>query len=222
MKILGIIPARCGSKGIIDKNIKLLNNKPLIYYTIENALKSKLDKIVVTTDCDKVIDKIRHFNIETIKRPKELARDDSPTILAVNHVLETLSEKYDVVMILQPTSPLRQAFHIDESINIFLNNQKVDCLVSVVKVPHNYMPEKLMYLDDGYLHGNLEIKRRQNMDIAFARNGAIYLSKVEILKNNNILGDFILPYEMDKISSLDIDDIEDYYIIESILKVRNV
>ena len=218
MKILGIIPARGGSKGIPKKNIKLIKGKPLIAYTIEEALKSKLDEVIVSTDCKEIANVSHKYTSKVIIRPKKLAQDDSPTIEAIKHALMTVEGDFDSVMILQPTSPLRTYQHINEAIELFKNDKDADSLVSVVEVPHNYMPEKLMEFDGKYLQGNLQIKRRQEIKKMYARNGAaIYISKVELIKNDKILGDKILPYFMDKISSFDIDDMEAWFICESIL-----
>ncbi len=217
MNIIGIIPARGGSKGIPKKNIKLLNGKPLIAYTIESALKSKLDKVIVSTDCEEIAEVSRKYGIEVIIRPQALAQDETPTLPVLQDVVFQLSEKYDAVMTLQPTSPLRTVKHIDESINLFGNNSAADSLVSVVEVPHSFVSEKLMKFDGQYLVGSTTPKRRQDTQIKYARNGAaIYITKIDKLQEY-IYGGKIIPYFMKKIESFDIDDMEDWKIIERIL-----
>lgn len=217
MKIVGIIPARGGSKGIPKKNIKLLNGKPLIVYTIEAALDSNLDRVVVSTDCEEIASISKEYGVEVIMRPANLAEDKTPTLPVLQDVLAKLDEKFDAVMTLQPTSPLRIIEDINKSIEIFSSDKEADSLVSVVEVPHNYMPEKLMSFDGKYLSGNSESKRRQEVSKMYARNGAaIYITKSEKI-SEYIFGGRILPYFMSKLNSFDIDDIEDWGIVEKIL-----
>jgi len=214
MKILGVIPARGGSNEIPRKNIKLLNGKPLIVYTIESALASNLDKVVVSTDCKEIARISKDHGAIVVMRPDELAQDSSPTIVAIQDVILKISNKYNAVMTLQPTSPLRTEKHINEAIDLFKNDKSADSLVSIVKVPHNFMPEKLMTLNGKYLTGSGDVKRRQEILTMYARNGAaIYLTKTEIL-NDCMFGGKILPYFMSKICSFDIDDMEDWEIVE--------
>lgn len=214
MKIVGIIPARGGSKGIPKKNIKLLNGKPLIAYTIEAALASNLDRVIVSTDCEEIASVSKQYGAEVMMRSSRLAEDKTPTLPVLQDVVSRLDEKYDAVMTLQPTSPLRTVEDINKSIEIFSTDNEADSLVSVVEVPHNYMPEKLMCFDGKYLSGNSKIKRRQEVSMKYARNGAaIYITKTERL-SEYIFGGKILPYFMSKINSFDIDDMEDWGIVE--------
>ena len=215
MKILGIIPARGGSKGIPRKNIKLLNGKPLIAYTIEAALASNLDRVIVSTDCKEIAGISKEYGAEVIIRSFNLAEDTTPTLPVLQHVVSKLEVEFDAVMTLQPTSPLRTSKHINEAIELFESDKEVD---SLVEVPHNYMPEKLMSFDGKYLTGNREVKRRQEISTMYARNGAaIYITKTEKL-GEYIFGGKILPYFMSKIKSFDIDDMEDWEIVERIIK----
>ena len=217
MKILGIIPARGGSKGIPRKNIKLLNGKPLIAYTIEAALASNLDRVIVSTDCKEIAGISKEYGAEVIIRSFNLAEDTTPTLPVLQHVVSKLEVEFDAVMTLQPTSPLRTSKHINEAIELFESDKEVDSLVSVVEVPHNYMPEKLMSFDGKYLTGNREVKRRQEISTMYARNGAaIYITKTEKL-GEYIFGGKILPYFMSKINSFDIDDMEDWEIVERLI-----
>lgn len=217
MRIIGVIPARSGSKGIPNKNIKLLKGKPLIAYTIEAAISSNLDRVLVTTDCKNIADISKHFGAEVMIRSPELARDDTPTLPVVQDVINSLDSEFDAVMTLQPTSPLRKTEDINESITIFNDNIDADSLVSVVKVDHNFMPEKLMSLKGKFLHGVGILKRRQEITTRYARNGAaIYITKTNILKKC-IIGGKILPYFMSKSKSIDIDDTEDWNIVEKLI-----
>lgn len=218
MKILGIIPARGGSKGILKKNIKFLNGKPLIAYTIEAALNSKLYRVIVSTDCDEIADVSKMYGAEVMMRERYLAEDKTPTLPVIQDVLKRIDEKFDAVMTLQPTSPIRNTQHINEAIELFGKDQEANSLISVVQVPHNFMPEKLMSFNGKYLLGNTEVKRRQDIAISYARNGAaIYITRTENL-DEYIFGGKILAYYMSKLESFDIDDMEDWEIVERLLK----
>lgn len=221
MKTLGIIPARSGSKGIHKKNIKLLNGKPLIAYTLEAALSSIIDRVIVSTDCGDIVRIAKKYNVEVIKRPPELAKDSTPMLPVLQHTADNINEIFDAVVTLQPTSPLRTSKNINDAIKIFKNDRVADSLVSVTKVPHNYMPEKLMDIKGKYLVGDNEPKRRQQVDNLYARNGAaIYITRSTKLKEF-IFGGKILPYFMDKIVSLDIDDLEDWELASRLLIGKN-
>lgn len=221
MKTLGIIPARGGSKGIPKKNIKLLNGKPLIAYTLEAALSSTIDRVVVSTDCQEIAQIAKQFGVEVIIRPSDLAKDSTPTLPVLQYTVNNINETFDAVVTLQPTSPLRVAKHINEAIELFKNDDMADSLVSVIEVPHNYMPEKLMDIKGKYLVGNSEAKRRQEINKAYARNGAaIYITKSSRL-DDYIFGGNILPYFMEKINSVDIDYIEDWEIVNRIIRDKS-
>lgn len=217
MKILGVIPARGGSKGILNKNIKILKNKPLIAYTIEAALQSKLNKVLVSTDSKKIAKVSESYGVEVIKRPFELAKSSTPTLPVIQHALLKIKESFDAVMTLQPTSPLRKVNHIDEAIKLFNANKEADSLVSVVEVPHNFSNEKIMSYDGKFLLGDSRPKKRQDVQKTYARNGAaIYITKIDKI-DQYIFGGKILPYFMKKIHSFDIDDEDDWEIVEQIL-----
>jgi len=196
MKILGLIPARSGSKGIPNKNSKELNGKPLIAYSIESALKSKLiTTVAVSTDSDKILMISKKYGVNTlIKRPSQLASDDSPTIDTVVHalrVLEEMGEKFDAVCLLQPTSPFRTSSLIDECIQKFSENRS-DSLVSVREVPHEFNPhwvfepneKDCLIISTG--EKNI-ITRRQDLPKAFIRDGEIYITKSSVILNQNSL-----------------------------------
>ena len=217
MQILGIIPARGGSKGILKKNIKLLKGKPLIAYTIEAALSSNIDHVIVSTDCEEIAEISRIYGAEVVLRPNNLAEDKTPTLPVLQDVVAQLNNSFDAIMTLQPTSPLRSIDDINNSIKIFSDDKDADSLVSVVEVPHNYSSEKLMNYDGRYITGNNKIKRRQEVLPTYARNGAaIYITKTDKLKDY-IFGGKIIPYFMSKLNSFDIDDMEDWEIVEKLI-----
>lgn len=222
MKILGIIPARGGSKGIPKKNVKLLDGKPLIAYTIQAALSSKLDKIIVSTDSQEIAELSESYGVEVIIRSAHLSEDTTPTLPVLQDVINKLEESYDAVMTLQPTSPLRTYHHINEAIDIFNNDNNADSLVSVVEVPHNFAPQKLMTYNGLYIQGENKIVRRQEIERIFARNGAaIYITRINRIADY-IFGGNVLPYFMSKIDSFDIDDMEDWIIVEKILQGKTI
>ena len=226
MKIMAIIPARGGSQGIKNKNIIEFNGKPLIFWTIKAALNSKyIDKIVVSTDSRKIKDVAEKNGIEVNKlRPKKFSTSKATTLSVLKYELE-LQKKLnyipDLVIPLQPTSPLRNTEDIDGAISIFLKNKRADSLVSCVKIPHNFNPESLMIIKNGFLKDtehSKKIYQRQKKNKYYARNGAaIYISKREIL-SKNIIGGRILPFEMNHIKSIDIDEKIDLKIAELYLK----
>lgn len=221
--ILGIIPARRRSKGIPEKNIKLLNGKPLIFYTIKEALKSKfLDEVVVSTEDKKIAKIAKNYGAKVIKRPRELARDTTPTIDVILHVLDVLEGKNykpDIVVLLQPTSPLRKADHIDSAIDLFLR-KNCDFLVSVCqtkKPPHWWFKIERDYMKP-ILSYKGPTKRRQDLPKTYIPNGAIYISTPEKLrKSSNYFNGRTVPYIMSLEESIDIDDELDFLLAEILM-----
>jgi N-acylneuraminate cytidylyltransferase len=228
MSILAIIPARGGSVGLKNKNMYLLNRKPLLYYTIQAAKKTKLiDRIIVSSDSKKILDFAKKNLVEAIKRPKNISGSKSTSYQAVMHSLNYLKKKKnyvpDIILILQPTSPLRNSKHINKAIKIFLKDKQANSLVSCIKVPHNFHPVSLMkennkgYLID-FLKRKKKIFRRQDKGSLFARNGA----GIYIIKNSHIskflFGGKIIKFLMNEESSVDIDSLEDIKKAEIILK----
>lgn len=227
VKILALIPARGNSKTIKMKNMQLINGKPLIHYTISSALKSKqIDRIVVSSENKKILNYCKK-DIDIIKRPKNLAKDTTTTFDVLKHSIKYLqkNDRYfpDYVIILQPTSPLRNEKDIDKSIEEFKKNKRADCLVSVQNVPHNFEPFSQMRLNKkGFLENIIKQKhiktRKQEKKITLARNGAaIYIIRKKNF-NKFILGGNILPYNMPMIKSLDIDNKEDLMLCRLIFR----
>lgn len=195
MRILGVIPARGGSKGIPGKNIRLLGGKPLLSYTWKSASESQLlTRTILSTEDDKIIEVAQSLTIEIpINRPEKLARDNTPTLAVIVDLLESLKKKnetYDAVCILQPTAPFRRKNLIDEAILKFLDSG-ADSLVSVRELPHQFNPHWVFEAKDELLKiatGEEEIvSRRQDLPKAYHRDGAIYLTKTEVLLNENSL-----------------------------------
>ena len=230
MSILAIIPARGGSVGLKNKNMYPLNGKPLLYYTLDAAKKTKLiDRVIVSSDSKKILNFSKKNLVEVIKRPKKISGSRSTTHEAVIHCLNFLkkNENYipDIIIVLQPTSPLRNSKHINKAIEIFLKDKKATSLVSCVKVPHNFHPMSLMKEGKGgylvnFLKGKKFIFRRQDKDLLFARNGAaIYIVKYEHV-NKFLFGGKIINFTMNEDDSIDIDSLADIKIAKKILKIK--
>ena len=224
-RIIGIIPARGGSKGIPNKNITEICGKPLIVHTIEAALRSQLlDRVIVSTDCSNIAQVAHSAKCPVHIRPSHLAQDNTPTrpvLLDVLREAHYSGYQPDAVMTLQPTSPLRNEIHIDEAISLFTSCPEADSLVSCVELPHIFHPYSIMAKnEDGYLvpsGANTHIVRRQDKPTLYARNGAaIYITKSDKLPEY-IFGGRILPYHMSPLDSIDVDTPTDLYLAELLL-----
>ncbi|EHP89549.1 acylneuraminate cytidylyltransferase family protein [Methanotorris formicicus] len=226
MKILGLIPARGGSKGLPRKNIKPLLGKPLIGWTIEYAKNSKyIDKVVVSTDDEEIAKVSKECGAEVpFLRPKELARDDSPTIDAIIHAINWFEERgmfFDILVLLQTTSPLRTTEDIDNAIELFLNNKEALSLVSVKENEHP--PFWSLKIENRFLKPlfgeEYFRKRRQELPKSYMPNGAIFISYVNILKEyKTFYTPKTIAYIMPPERSIDIDNEFDFLLAEFILK----
>jgi len=216
-KILAIIPARGGSKGVPRKNIRNLAGKPLIAWTIDEAKKSKyISRLILSSDDDEIIEVAKKYGCEIpFKRPKKLAQDDTPGIAPVLHAIEQCSG-YDYVMLLQPTSPLRTVEDIDMCVELLLS-EKANACVSVTETTNSpfwmYTLEEHQQLNP-ILTGDL-IWRRQDLPKVYALNGAVYIAAtVWLQKTGAFLTDETLGYMMANSRSLDIDTEEDFLFCE--------
>jgi len=227
MNVLGLIPARGGSKGIPGKNIVALAGKPLLAWTCEAARASRsLSRVVLSTDDPKIAEVGRTCGVEVpFLRPVELARDDTPSVDVALHALQWLSAREDwqadVVVLLQPTSPLRSPQHIEAALAM-LECTGADTVVSVVEVPHNFHPWSVMkpngiWLEDFMLPPKgTDRFRRQNLPRLYARNGpAVLVTRaITIQTERSFYGKRVAGYVMDRWTSLDIDDREDLELAE--------
>lgn len=224
MKVLGIIPARGGSKGVPRKNIQLLCGKPLLAYTIESALAAKhLTWTILSTEDEEIADVGMKFGIDVpFLRPKELADDASPTFPVVRHALEKLEEEgqsFDAVCLLQPTNPLRRTVDIDASIEL-LQKSGADSVISVLTVPAEYNPHWVYRTcEDGTLRLFTDdaepIPRRQDLPPAFHREGSVYVTRTDVINTSqNLYGKKIIGYEMPAEFSSNIDTLEDWRNVE--------
>ena len=228
-EILAIIPARAGSKGIPKKNIVDLDGKPLIYYSINEAKKSKyITRIVVSTDGEEIARVSKDFGAEVIIRPAELATDTAKTLPVLHHVVNHLKEKEnyypDVVVLLQVTNPLRTFEDIDKIIEKLLN-EDYDSTVSVCENPHS--PEWLLVEEDSkikFYFGEIPTNiRRQDLKKTYFIDGLVYVIKTDqLMKNENyVLGGKIGIVILNKLHSFDIDDDEDLELIRAIKYYEN-
>lgn len=227
-KILALIPARGGSKGIKGKNIVELCGKPLIAYSILAGLESKyIDKVVVTTDSEEIAEVSKRFGAEVpFFRPAYLASDTAKTIDAVLHAVEWLrehGEDYDILVLLQPTQPLRTGVDIDEAIETYMKNG-MKAVVSVKEVDEHPILMRTIN-EKGYLDPLLPVNstiRRQDMPSYYIVDGSIYINSIEELNHETSLNDNSIPYIMAAEKSVDIDETKDLKMAEILCKESEV
>jgi|SaaInlStandDraft_4_1057021.scaffolds.fasta_scaffold24109_2 CMP-N,N'-diacetyllegionaminic acid synthase len=222
--ILAIIPARGGSKRLPRKNIIELGGKPLIVWSIEAAIQSQyVDDVVVSSDCDRILEISSEFDVNTIKRPNILAEDTSSSNGVVEHVINTMSRSgklYDFLVLLQPTSPLRNHEDIDSAFNILFDND-ASALISTYKVNSKIL-KAFSENSDGFIecisNNKYPFMREQDLPEVYMSNGAIYITKVEeFLKEKSFFTDRTVRYIMSKEKSFDIDTLSDLEAVKSII-----
>ena len=229
-KILGVITARGGSKGIPRKNIKELAGKPLIAHTIEAAKKSQyLTRCIVSTDDREIAEISRKYGAEIpFMRPAELAQDASTSIEVVQHVLRKLKddsgEGYDYLMILQPTSPLRSVEDIDESIKLAVDTD-ADSVMSMKELD-DFASKKVKKIEDGVVLPYFENEgttssRRQDLKKMYKRNCAIYLTKTGCIMEGDLFGKVSRAYVMPEERSVDINKLTDFELAEFLIQKSN-
>lgn len=225
MNVLGIIPARGGSKGVPRKNIKLLRGKPLLAYTAECALRSRLlSKVVLSTDDKEIADIGKSLGLEVpFLRPAELAEDTTPTLPVVLHAMyqmEELGESFDAVCLLQPTNPLRRVEDIDACIQL-LEKSGADSVISILPVPHTYNPKWVYWKNSNgemtLSTGEREpVARRQDLPPSFHREGSVYVTRTEVLvTKQSLYGQKVQGYEVLPEFSANIDTLDDWEEIET-------
>lgn len=226
MHVLGLIPARAGSKGVPRKNLRLLAGKPLLRYSIESAAAARrLGRVVVSTESAEIAAAARDAGAEVpFLRPADLAADDTPMLPVVAHALRALAEQgeeYDAVCLLQPTCPLRRAEDIDGCIDL-LERSAADAVVTVLEVPSRYHPHwAFMENADGSLRRATDAplaSRRQELAPAFHRDGSIYVTRsAVVLDEGSLYGRRTLGYRTDAERNVNIDDLEDWRRAERLL-----
>lgn len=221
-KILALITARGGSKGIPKKNIKLLNGIPLINWTINAAKKSSyIDRLILTTDDVEIADIAISVGCEVpFMRPSSLATDTATSMDVILHALENIKQNYDYLLLLQPTSPFRTAKQIDAIIKQGLDREApLTVSVSEVKKHPSFMYKLTDNLSLIPITPNQQHKRRQDMPKIYEYNGALYLSSIPyLLKNKSFKTEDVQAFVMDTITSVDIDEPIDWDFSEFLIK----
>ncbi|MEY8213824.1 MAG: acylneuraminate cytidylyltransferase family protein [Colwellia sp.] len=215
--MIAIIPARGGSKGLPGKNIKILNGKPLIVYTIEAALKSKhITDVIISTDDEEIYSiALEHGAKDTFLRPDELGRDKSLAIdnyiYTVNRLEKEFNYEIDAFVVLQPTSPLRTAADIDGAIELFLE-KGADSVISYCEEHHPIAWHKYIG-SDGKLENIIDsdaLKNRQDIRMSYYPNGAVYVFKSALIRRGKYYSSETHPYIMPRARAVDIDTQEDF------------
>lgn len=222
MQILAVIPARGGSKGIPKKNIRLMNGKPLISYSINNAKNSRyITDVFVTTDSNEISEVAEEYGAEIIKRDESLSSDlvtlDPVVFHAKNCAEKIKNKKYDAVITLQPTSPLLKTETLDNAIEYFINGN-YDTVISVINKPHlswGMQENKVIPLYK-------ERKNRQELPPQYFETGAFLIAKADSVKNNTRIGKNVSVFEVAENESIDIDDKNDWLLTESLMKRKKI
>ncbi|HEY0970474.1 MAG TPA: acylneuraminate cytidylyltransferase family protein [Gemmatimonadales bacterium] len=228
MRVLGLIPARGGSKGVVRKNIHPVCGRPLLHYTVDAALgATRLSRVMVSTDDDEIARAARECGVDVpFMRPPELARDDTPMLPVVQHAVRWLAargESYDAVCLLQPTNPLRRAADIDGAVEL-LERTGADSVLSFVDAGEKH-PARMKYIDaegrvsDPPFAEASEGQRRQELPPLYLREGSIYLTRTRvIMQRGSFKGDdcraWIIPQER----ACNIDTPFDLFIAERLLE----
>lgn len=227
MKVLKLILARGGSKGLPKKNIKILLDKPLIQYSIEAGKKSKYgSEVYVSTDCLEIAEVAKSCGAEVpFLRPQHLASDKSSSADAILHAinfLELRNKIFDYILLLEPTSPLRDYNDINNSMDFFMSKKNAKSCVSVVKSESSH-PSFLFRKENDFLISSSNcdsVIRRQDLSKLYYPEGSIYISEIETYKKTKTfyMDELTVGYELPFWKSFEIDTIEDFLIIESLIK----
>ena len=227
--VLAIVPARGGSKGVPGKNVRLLGGRTLLEYTAAAARDAAvIDRIVVSTDSEEVAAAGRAAGLEVpFLRPAALAQDDTPMLPVIRHAIDEVTRAGwtpELVVLLQPTSPLRRPDHVARAVDL-LRSSGADSVVTVVEVPKHLSPDYVMRIDGGVLRPFLpegeRVTRRQDVRPAYSRDGTVYAFRRDTLDRcGSIYGDDCRPLIIDARESLSIDTPEDWAAAEKILEAR--
>ena len=227
MKTLAIIPARGGSKGIPRKNIRPLCGKPLLQYTAESALAARrLSRVILSTEDEEIAEVGMLCGLEVpFLRPTELAQDNTPMLPVIQHAvwwMETLGLHFDAICLLQPTNPVRRPEDIDACIEL-LEDSNADAVVTLLPVPPEYNPHWVYFQDDaGLLHLSTSeatpVPRRQDLPPAFHREGSVYVTRRDVVvEDNSLYGKRLVGYLLAPEQSVNIDRPEDWERAERLL-----
>ncbi len=231
MNVLGLITARGGSKGIPGKNLAPCGGRPLLAWTCDAARNARcISRTLLSTDDELIAAAGRALGVDApFLRPSELAIDTAKSIDVAQHALAWLEQREawrtDVLVLLQPTSPLRTGEHVDEAFALLAD--EIEAVVSVVEVPHRFMPWNVMKLDGNLLRdyhtAELPFERtlRQGQPKLYARNGpAVIVTRASCIQAGSFYGDRCAPYMMSAHDSVDIDEREDLELADWLLRRR--
>jgi CMP-N-acetylneuraminic acid synthetase len=227
--VLGVVPARAGSKGVPGKNVRPLSGRTLLEYAARAARESGvIDRVILSTDSPEIAEAGRRAGLEVpFMRPAALAADDTPMLPVIQHALDEMLRggwSADIIVLLQPTSPLRRPDHIRDAVNL-LRETNADSVVTVVEVPRHLSPDYVMRIDEGrlkpFLPDGLRITRRQDVRPAYSRDGTVYAFRRSTLERfGGIYGDDCRPLLIDARESLSIDTQDDWDEAERVLAAR--
>lgn len=227
--VLGIIPARAGSKGIPNKNLKSLATRPLLAYTIESAMLSGvIDRLILSTDSPEIARLGDSLGVEVpFLRPSDLAQDDTPMLPVIKHAISSLEKTQwypKIIVLLQPTAPLRTPEHIKKAIYL-LKTKNCQSVVSVVPVPNHYSPLYVMKIKNdrliNFLDEGKSIIRRQDVTPAYSRDGTVYVVRRDLIMNENtIYGENCYPLILSRKESINLDNWEDWEKAETLLSQK--
>ncbi|WP_201352341.1 cytidylyltransferase domain-containing protein [Hydrogenimonas urashimensis] len=226
-RYVAVIPARKGSRRLYGKNMLKIAGKPMVQWSIEAALESKsIDRIVVSSDDKKVLELAKRLGAETIERPAHLATDTATTFDTVAHAIRSLEELPEYTVLLQPTSPLRSARHVDEAIAL-LEEREADGVISVCETEHSPLWSNILPEDgsmQGFLKEEILNKRGQDLPAYYRLNGAIYViqSRKLLETGSFFLKEHLYAYIMERESSVDVDSRVDFLVADYLLKNRTV
>ena len=224
MNTLGIVPARAGSKGIPNKNTRLLAGRPLLAYAADAIRESRrLDRVLLSTDSDKIAELGRSFGLDApFLRPAQLARDETPMLPVLQHAVKFVESegwRPDFVVILQPTSPLRRGSHIDHAVELL---ERCGCtsVVSVVEIPAHYAPQFAFRIVDGrlepYTSDGITKTRRQDVEKAYSRDGTVYaIRRDAVMERGEILSTDTIAIVLNPSESVNLDSPEDWVAAEA-------
>jgi CMP-N,N'-diacetyllegionaminic acid synthase len=229
LRVLGLVPARGGSKGVPGKNVRPLAGHTLLEYTARAARESGvLDRLILTTDCADIAEAGRRAGLEVpFVRPAALATDDTPMVPVIEHALAEMSRQRcspEIVVLLQPTSPLRRPDHIRDAVSM-LRDTGADSVVTVVELPRQLSPDYVMRIEGGrlkaFLPDGARITRRQDARPAYSRDGTVYaFRRSTIERTGGIYGEDCRPLLIDARDSLSIDSPADWDEAERLLTRR--
>lgn len=224
--VLGLVPARGGSKGVPGKNVRPLAGRPLLDYTAAAARESGVvDRLVLSTDSDEIAQVGRTCGLEVpFLRPPSLAADDTPMLPVIRHAVDALAQcgwHAEILVLLQPTSPLRRAERVREAVEL-LRHTGADSVVTVVEVPRHLSPDYVMRIDGGhlvpFLADGARLTRRQDARVAYSRDGTVYACwRATIERFGSIYGERCHPLVIDAAESLSIDTLDDWATAERLL-----